>query len=498
MSKRHGVELRERTLTSGSVVDRRKLRQSQLRPIRLNRRQAAAVARARLTIWAALLDLVAVTGSATLIGVIYHQVFYKIDGMAGVSTEFGLAMALLFVVLNALRADYALFEYLKDGFHPARVFFAWNLTFIVALVFMFAAKETAVVSRGAAVLFYAVGYAAVLAGRSALVSRIARSAAAGRIALRRVVVVGEEEELDRFADRHRPWTVGVDVIASTVLRGTATLVDDLALAAATARVLQPDDVYILAPSAQDETIEAALAAFMNVPAAIHLGPQRVLDRFSKAHVSRIGSMASLHLVRQPLTVPEQVVKRVVDSVLATALLVVLVPVFLGLALAIRLDTPGPVLFAQRRYGFNQEPFRILKFRSMTVAEDGADLRQAVRGDTRITRVGRFMRRLNLDELPQLLNVLRGEMSLVGPRPHALAHNQLYARTIADYARRHNVKPGITGWAQVHGLRGETASDDVMRARVEHDLFYIDNWSFGLDVRILCLTLVSPRAYRNAY
>ncbi|MBN9447724.1 MAG: sugar transferase, partial [Bosea sp.] len=162
-----------------------------------------------------------------------------------------------------------------------------------------------------------------------------------------------------------------------------------------------------------------------------------------------------------------------------------------------IDSKGPVLFLQRRYGFNQEPFRIFKFRTMTTTDDGAVIRQATRGDPRITRVGRHLRRYNLDELPQLINVIAGQMSLVGPRPHALAHDREYQRKIALYARRHNVKPGITGWAQVNGLRGETDTDEKMARRVAYDHWYIDNWSFWLDLAILLRTLFSPRAFRNA-
>ena len=169
-----------------------------------------------------------------------------------------------------------------------------------------------------------------------------------------------------------------------------------------------------------------------------------------------------------------------------------------IALAIKLDSPGPVFFLQRRYGFNQETFRILKFRTMTVTEDGAAVRGATRDDPRTTRVGRILRRINFDELPQLINVVRGQMSLVGPRPHALVHNQQYEHTIANYARRHNVKPGMTGWAQIHGLRGEITSETKMRLRLEHDLYYIDNWSFGLDLRIFAATMLSPKAFENAF
>ena len=174
------------------------------------------------------------------------------------------------------------------------------------------------------------------------------------------------------------------------------------------------------------------------------------------------------------------------------------PVLVLVAILIKLDSPGPVFFLQRRYGFNQQPFRIIKFRTMGTLDDGAVVRQARPGDPRVTRVGRWLRRWNIDEIPQLFNVVMGDMSLIGPRPHALSHNHEYEQKIVLYARRHNVKPGITGWAQIHGLRGETDTDDKMRRRVEYDLHYIDNWSLALDLQILIRTVVSPRSYSNAY
>ena len=161
-----------------------------------------------------------------------------------------------------------------------------------------------------------------------------------------------------------------------------------------------------------------------------------------------------------------------------------------MALLIWLETGRPLFFRQRRYGFNQQEFRIIKFRTMTTLDDGDVVRQARRNDPRITRFGRFLRKWNIDELPQLINVLKGDMSLVGPRPHALSHNREYEQKIALYARRHNVLPGITGWAQVNGFRGETDTDEKMKRRVDHDLYYIDNWSLWLDLRILLLTLFS--------
>jgi lipopolysaccharide/colanic/teichoic acid biosynthesis glycosyltransferase len=167
------------------------------------------------------------------------------------------------------------------------------------------------------------------------------------------------------------------------------------------------------------------------------------------------------------------------------------------AIAVKLDSAGPVLFRQTRHGYNNETIGVFKFRSMTQADDG-EFVQAVRNDSRITRIGAILRRTNIDELPQLINVLRGEMSIVGPRPHATAHNKMFEGKISVFSRRHVVKPGITGWAQVNGYRGATETLEKMQRRVEHDLYYIDNWSFWLDLRIMAMTLFSKTAYTNAY
>ncbi len=454
--------------------------------------------RARFAATAGVADFLIVWASVVVAGLAYHVGWLHVSGMLSPLVETGATLAALFVLMNALRAEYEIVNYLAFAGHARRVLFVWNMTFLTALVIAFAFKQSESLSRATTVLTYLVGYAAIVALRLDLSSRTKRRAGTGTLCVLRVVLVGSEDDLRAFTATYKPWTFGVDVIASAVLRGPDTLTEDLALAAASSRVLRPDDIFILAPWTDNAVVEAALAAFMNVPAAIHLGPQPVLDRFTKANVHRIGTIASLHLVRQPLTFTETSMKRLLDVIGAAALMVLLVPVFALVAIAIKIESRGSVFFVQRRYGFNQQTFRILKFRSMTVAEDDRTLRSATRRDPRVTRVGRFLRRTSVDELPQLLNVLRGEMSLVGPRPHALAHNQHYERTIADYARRHNVKPGITGWAQIHGLRGEVVSEDIMRARVEHDLYYIDNWTLGLDLRILGNTVLSRKVFANAF
>jgi undecaprenyl-phosphate galactose phosphotransferase/putative colanic acid biosynthesis UDP-glucose lipid carrier transferase len=207
---------------------------------------------------------------------------------------------------------------------------------------------------------------------------------------------------------------------------------------------------------------------------------------------------SIELQRGPLTRLEQFSKRCVDVAGAAIALIVLSPLMLLSAVAIKLDSVGPVLFRQRRNGFNTQPFVIFKFRTMTVMEDGCDLQQAKRVDPRVTPFGRILRQTSIDELPQLFNVLLGDMSLVGPRPHALAHDNHYGDLLSDYAFRHHVKPGITGWAQVKGYRGETARVEQMKARLDCDLWYINNWSLVLDFKILALTCVELMRRRNAY
>ena len=459
-------------------------------------RNTASV-RAFFGVLAAVCDIAAIVTAALITGSLYHAMFYEQAGMIESFLRIGYVIASLFAIPNMMRQEYETKRYLTYSDHVRRCFAMWNVAFVSALLLAFVSKSTADISRGTAVLFYVGGFAAICATRFVLVRILKDHAHHGGAAARRVFLVGFEEDLRHFSAKHEPWNLGMRIVSAAILRGPETLKDDLALAAASARVLRPEDIYILAPWSDRETIDACINAFMRVPASLHLGPERVLEKFEDVQLERNGSITSINLVRRPLSLYEVAMKRAVDVLLSIVALVLLSPVFLITALLIKLESPGPVLFFQRRYGFNQETFRICKFRSMKTMDDGRDVRQATAGDSRITRVGRVIRRLNIDELPQLLNVLRGDMSLVGPRPHALAHDQFYERSISLYARRHNVKPGITGWAQVNGFRGETDTEDKMRARVEHDLYYIDNWSMALDLRILWLTVFSKKAYQNA-
>ncbi len=452
-----------------------------------------AMLRTVFTAIVAACDAAVIVGTALLIGIAYGGGAIPHNDLV-----LGLTVAMLFVVPMAFRHDYAMDRYASFKGHAKQAFAVWAIAMLSAVVLAFVTKTSENFSRGSAIILFVAGFGGILVVRAILIQAVRSRMAAGRIVGRYIFLVGDEGMIRAFTDRHDPQQVGLRLVGASVLRPDPDcLGDDLALAAASARVLRPDDVYILVPWAAQVTLEACINTFLRVPASIHLSSERFFDQFQDLHFARAGDIASLHLVRRPLSPSEVVLKRVFDIGAALAALLLLSPIFALVALAIRLDSRGPVFFRQRRYGFNQEPFRIYKFRSMQTLEDDRLLKQATRRDSRITRVGRILRRTNLDELPQLVNVLLGDMSLVGPRPHALAHDQAFERDIALYARRHNVRPGITGWAQVNGWRGETDTPAKIEGRVRHDLYYIDNWSLLLDLIIIFKTLFSRSAYRNA-
>lgn len=260
-----------------------------------------------------------------------------------------------------------------------------------------------------------------------------------------------------------------------------------------------DRIIVSLPASADRRIAHIVKKFEAVDASIHVVTHVSTDDLAETQgeMSRIGPVGLIEVQHRPLGDWSSVVKRLEDIVLGSLMLAVTLPLWLVIAIAIKLDSPGPVLFRQRRRGLNQKVFEVLKFRSMTVLEDGSDVRQAVRADPRVTRVGRWLRATSLDELPQVVNVLRGEMSLVGPRPHALVHDDEFGGQVPDYPNRTKMKPGITGLAQVSGLRGETRTSGRIEARVAHDIAYIRNWSLLLDLKILFLTVRAIVVGENA-
>jgi Undecaprenyl-phosphate glucose phosphotransferase len=407
---------------------------------------------------------------------------------------------MFFVVPNIMRGEYNIGSYLDFSGHMARSFQLWNIAFVAVIVLGFMTKTSMSFSRGTVVLFYAGGFMALSASRYLLVRLVQIGSKTGTVAARRIFLVGYEEEVMNFATRHQPWNLGMEIVGVQIVprdSDPAIVNNALAEAVQRARITAPDDVFVLISWDQKGLIDRTIDRFVTIPASIHLGADPLFDRFHDLRMSRIGTVASVQVIRRPMSYVDVAMKRAFDVVASLFALVLLSPLLIGAAIAVKLDSRGPIFFLQRRFGFNQQPFRIVKFRTMLTMDDGENVQQAAKNDPRITRVGRHLRRWNIDELPQLLNVLRGEMSLVGPRPHALAHDIAYERRIALYARRHNVKPGITGLAQVNGFRGETSTDEKMQGRVDFDLNYIDNWSMWLDLKIIVQTILSPKAYRNA-
>jgi putative colanic acid biosynthesis UDP-glucose lipid carrier transferase len=264
------------------------------------------------------------------------------------------------------------------------------------------------------------------------------------------------------------------------------------------RTHRVDVIYIALPMASQPRILKLLDVLRDTTASIYFVPDIFVFDLIQARVDSLGGLPVVAVCETPFTGLDGAMKNLSDFVLALLILVLISPLLLAIAIGVKLSSPGPVLFKQRRYGLDGRKIVVYKFRSMTVAEDGDVVRQATRNDARVTRFGAFLRRTSLDELPQFVNVLQGRMSIVGPRPHAVAHNELYRKLIPGYMIRHKVRPGITGLAQVNGLRGETDTVDKMKARVACDLEYLRNWSLLLDLQIILKTILVVVRKQNAY
>jgi Undecaprenyl-phosphate glucose phosphotransferase len=468
----------------------------------------AQLSRGTFSIAIFLIDVAAIVAMSFITGITYYLVAYGDTGDMSSYVTVGVLAASIFAISNIFRGEYRLPNFFAFRPHARRTIQLCNVTLICLLMLGFLAQASVAYSRGWIVLFYFATLAVLIVLRFVIVRTTALARAAGLISAQRICLIGTGAHIGAFIQHYEPWTLGLNIVGCRFLTPVAVTASaearravldrDLAEAVASVRSLEPDAIYLLLPWSATEIIDRCAETFLALPVEIHLGPERILHKFDEVELSKVGPLASLQLTRLPLSRAEIVQKRFFDLLFAALALLAMTPLLLVVAILIKLDSPGPIFFVQRRYGFNQQPFRIIKFRTMRALEDGAFVAQATRDDPRLTRVGRWLRRWNIDEIPQLFNVLTGDMSLVGPRPHALSHDHDYERRISLYARRHNVKPGITGWAQINGYRGEIDTDEKIRSRVEHDLFYIDNWSLWLDLKIMARTVLSPTAYRNAY
>ena len=362
-------------------------------------------------------------------------------------------------------------------------------------------------ARSWMVSWFALAGVAIAVVRFAVRRIVVSLSLSGRLR-RNIAIVGSSEQAARLLQylvRHnQPWNEIIGVFDDRTQRRSPDIRDNLRRGSVSdlvelVRNDQVDDIVIALPWSAEERIVEVVHRLDDLPVNLRLGSDLVAFAFPEAPISSFSGAPILDVSRKPLSGWRAFVKAVEDRLLAAILLVILSPILLAVAIAVRIDSPGPILFRQTRFGFNNNLFHLFKFRSMyhdRPNEPGTP--QAKPDDPRITRVGAIIRRTSLDELPQLLNVLQGTMSLVGPRPHAVDHNAFYGSMIDHYFARHKVKPGITGWAQVNGLRGETDTLEKMKQRVAHDLFYIENWSPWFDLTILVRTVFVVLFQKSAY
>lgn len=373
-----------------------------------------------------------------------------------------------------------------------------TMTFAAVLALFFLLKISDSYSRGMLISQMGAVMVTILTLRSLFQTFVRRRLARGQLETDRVIVLGALAQDRTFLERLS--TNGTRIIGAQTLDPDGTLEERLAFAKTVVTACRANDVDHVVIALSDENggfARLIVEALAETPVTVNLVPQSVECPLFRSRSSGIGGLPSAVINNRPLNALDLTIKRAFDVVVSLVALVLLSPVLLAVAAAIRIDSKGPVFFRQTRHGYGNKAIRVFKFRSMRVLEDGKAFRQAKRNDPRITRVGRFIRKTNLDELPQLFNVLLGEMSIVGPRPHPIALNESFAEQIKWFSRRHNIRPGITGWAQINGYRGETETLQKMAGRVEHDLWYLDNWSFILDLKIMILTVFSPIAYRGA-
>ena len=472
-------------------------------------RPARALAKASLVSYACVGTLVALMESGLIVlGSIMGQAVYawasgKVSSGLDTAAGVGLLASVIYIYLAYQTRLYQLAVLAHPVRHLRRIARTALFALAALSVVMFLLKLSIELSRGATILFAGMVLTLCVLARFSVAgtvrSLVSRDAIAGRPAF----VLGEPSELAHLPASYLLHQFGIREVGRYPLalkgQGSADIrpeVFDEALSLS--RTSDARDFVVVAKWDSASHLAQIEQGLRLSPLRVLLLPNHVYRSAAARNTSNDTIAARLvELQRAPMSLVERAAKRAMDTSISLFALAVIAPLLICTSLAIKMDSAGPVVFRQRRNGFNQKKFVIYKFRTMSVLEDGNRVVQAQRHDDRITRVGRFLRRTSIDELPQLFNVLRGEMSLVGPRPHALAHDHEYTELIDDYCMRHHVKPGITGWAQVNGFRGETPRREQMQKRVELDLWYINNRSLLLDLRILfrtCTEVLKHDAY----
>ncbi|MDN5869442.1 MAG: undecaprenyl-phosphate glucose phosphotransferase [Nitrococcus sp.] len=416
-----------------------------------------------------------------------------------------------FVGLFALRGGYRYASWLSSAYNSRRLIEAWTSVWLAALALGFIFKISEEFSRLWALGWFIIGGVGVGLLHFYLSRLVKKAAHAGRIA-QRVAIYGAGAEgapiLQALEMSDSPFLRVEGVYDDRAITRSPIVLDRRTVTGNTRRLIEDilsrkiDIVLLALPMAREERLQELMCILEQVAVEVRLVPSSHWHGLGKGSLKALGSVPTLALWEPPFRTSDALFKWGIDKIVASTAVLMLSPVLALIASAIKLESDGPVLFRQRRFGFNNEAIEVLKFRTMYI--DKADVTGAVRtvkNDPRVTTIGRVLRRLSLDELPQLFNVLRGDMSLVGPRPHAVmmkVGSQYYFEAVSGYAARHRVKPGITGLAQVNGARGEVCTLECAKRRIQLDLEYLNNWSLGLDIQILIKTLFIVIRQSSAY
>jgi Undecaprenyl-phosphate glucose phosphotransferase len=452
-----------------------------------------------------IIDASAIVVVSVISGIAYHALALNIVG--DISEFFGtgiLVAALFTAIVHATASGQPLQRY--QAVTRARdAGLAWTGAFLFFLFISFLLKFGTALSRGAILTFFFTGIVTVVVLGVSTPRLLALLHRSGSFARRTVILLGPhgDRTLERLSREVRssicpnPVIVTFDAHCPDDAWATEqqTIVQKVF---GLARSVERGEIFLVSEDIPEHRLESVVHGLAPVPRSLIIVPDEKTTSLLRHRILTVGNELVVEVQREPLSNIERFIKRGIDLLLSVILIVFLAPAFAAIAIGIKVTSHGPIFFSQGRLGYRGWSFKILKFRTMTTLEDGDSITQARKNDQRVTPLGRWLRKTSVDELPQLFNVLKGDMSLVGPRPHAVSHDKLYAELIEHYELRQHVKPGITGWAQVHGLRGETTTVDLMSRRIEFDLWYAKNASLFLDFQILGRTVFEVLRQRNAY
>lgn len=451
------------------------------------------------------LDALVIAGTLYLAGYLYNIAFDSLYVRYDVPIAWGIFM---FLLCAEARYLYGSWRLAPLGQEAVEIFEIWSVVLLGLVILAFLTKTTATYSRVTIATWFVLAPAGLIAVRIAIRMVLRELRKRGRNT-RTLAIAGAGKVGQRLADSvlRARWT-GLRIVGFFDDRDSARLNLDhripcvregnLADLLDRAHSGDVDYVYITLPMTAESRIVKLVDALSDTTASVYIVPDLFVFDLVHAKWTSFDGIPMVSIFDSPFYGFDGWLKRLEDVALGVLILAMCAIPMLMVAAAIKLTSPGPVIFRQRRYGLDGKIVEVWKFRTMTVCEDGETIAQARRNDPRVTRFGAFLRRNSIDELPQFINVLRGSMSIVGPRPHAVAHNEQYRRLIRGYMLRHKVKPGITGWAQINGWRGETDTLEKMQKRVEFDMEYLQNWSLWLDLKIVALTAIRGFFRSSAY